>query len=85
MMMELDHWLRNRKWWWSIVFWAIGVILTNSYVLYTKMCDEDNVPPQDRISHYNFLRDIDSFSVKTDAVLKTYRLFMEIDTKYKIV
>jgi hypothetical protein len=30
--------------------------------------------------HYNFLRDIDSFSVKTDAVLKTYRLFMEIDT-----
>ena len=55
---RLDHWLRNRKWWWSIVFWAIGVILTNSYVLYTKMCDEDNIPPQDRISHYNFLREI---------------------------
>ena len=32
------------------------------------------------IKDRDFLRDIDSFSVKTDAVLKTYRLFMEIDT-----
>ena len=40
------------------MFWAIGVILTNSYVLYTKMCDEDNIPPQNRYSHYDFLKEI---------------------------
>ena len=55
---RLDHWLRNRKWWWSVLFWAIGVILTNSYVLYTKMCDEDGVPTQNRYSHSNFLKEI---------------------------
>ena len=34
---HMDHWLRNRKWWWAIFFWALDVILTNSLVLYTKI------------------------------------------------
>ena len=25
-----DHWLKKRKWWWSIMFWAIAVILVNA-------------------------------------------------------
>ena len=29
-----DHWLRKRKWWWYIMFWAIGVILINTYIVY---------------------------------------------------
>ena len=24
----------NRKWWWSILFWSIGVMITNAYVIY---------------------------------------------------
>ena len=24
-----DHWLRQRKWRWSILFWEIGVMLVN--------------------------------------------------------
>ena len=28
---RFDHWLRKRKWWWSIMFWDIGVILVNAY------------------------------------------------------
>ena len=31
---HFDHWLRKQKWWWSILFWGIGVILTNAYVIY---------------------------------------------------
>jgi preprotein translocase subunit SecY len=45
---RLNHWLSNRKWWWSILFWVISVILTNFYVLYTKMCDKDKVSKQNR-------------------------------------
>ena len=26
--------VRNRKWWWSILFWSIGVMITNTYVIY---------------------------------------------------
>ena len=26
---RLDRWVRNRKWWWSMLFWSMGVLLTN--------------------------------------------------------
>ena len=29
-----DHWLRNRKWWWLLMFLSIGVIIKNVYVMY---------------------------------------------------
>ena len=31
---RLDRWVRNRKWWWSMMFCSMGVLLTNSYKLY---------------------------------------------------
>ena len=31
-----DHWSRQRKWWWSIFLWAMGVLLVNAYVLYKE-------------------------------------------------
>ena len=31
---RLDCWVRNRKWWRSILFWSMGVLLKNSYKLY---------------------------------------------------
>ena len=33
----LDKNTRNCKWWWSIMFWSIGVMLTNSYIMYMKV------------------------------------------------
>ena len=30
----IDEGVRNRKWWWSILFWSIGVMITNTYVIY---------------------------------------------------
>ena len=29
-----DHWMRKCKWWWSVFFWAIGVLLVNCYMAY---------------------------------------------------
>ena len=55
---RFDHWLRNRKWWWSILFWAIGVMLTNAYVMYVTVCDEYDIPKRDRKTHLEFRKDI---------------------------
>ena len=41
---RVDIWLHNRKWWCAILFWAFGVCITNAYILYIKVCDEECVP-----------------------------------------
>ena len=55
---RVDHWLRNRKWWWSLVFWILGVFLTNAYVLYIKICDEYGIPKERRHTHLEFRKEI---------------------------
>ena len=48
---RFDHWMRKRKWWWSMFFWNFQVLLTNAYILYKKYhCIHDLKP----ISHYEF-------------------------------
>ena len=27
------HWLKNRKWWWGLLFWTLVVMLQNAYVV----------------------------------------------------
>ena len=34
---RIDYWMRKRKWWWSLFFWAIQVLLTNAWVLKWSM------------------------------------------------
>ena len=36
---RLDRFVRNKKWWWSILFWYLGVLLTNAYKLYLSVCE----------------------------------------------
>ena len=43
------------------LFWAFGVILTNSYVIYTTFCDEEGVKPKHRLSHYEFLEEVGTY------------------------
>lgn len=52
---KFNSWLRNYKWWWSIMQWGIGVLLVNTYVVYKKVCEEDGVRP---MSHCDFRKEI---------------------------
>ena len=49
-----DIWLRNRKWWWSIMFWSIGVMLTNAYIVYVKVNEEHGVKKSKLLSQHDF-------------------------------
>ncbi len=36
-----DRWIRQRKWWWSIFIWAIGVASVNAYHIYEVLWKEE--------------------------------------------
>ena len=40
---RIDKGVRNRKWWWSILFWSVGVMITNAYVIYLHVNLENRV------------------------------------------
>ena len=42
---RIDRFVRNRKWWFSLLFWGIGVLLTNAYKLYISVCMDEGVVP----------------------------------------
>ena len=52
---RFDHWMRKRKWWWSMFFWCFQMLMTNAYVTYKKyLLIHDRKP----ISHYEFRKAI---------------------------
>ena len=52
---RFDHWMRKRKWWWSIFFWSYQVLLTNAYVLYCKYHSLHKSSP---MTHYEFQKQV---------------------------
>ena len=40
---RLDTWVRNRKWWWSMLFWYIGVLSTNAYKVYLRVNEDEGI------------------------------------------
>ena len=53
-----DHWLRKSKWWWYIMFRAIGVILVNAYIVYRRVDLEAGVSKSDLLSQHNFRKQV---------------------------
>ena len=39
----IDKGVWNRKWWWSILFLSIGVMITNAYVIYLHVNLENGI------------------------------------------
>jgi hypothetical protein len=56
---RIDIYARNQKWWWAIMFWAFGTLLTNAYVVYIKVnIAEEGVDRKQLLSHYEFRKQI---------------------------
>ena len=50
---RFDDWLRKRKWWWSIMFWSIGIILVNAYIVYRRENLKAGVSKSDLLLQHN--------------------------------
>ena len=53
-----DIGVRNRQQWWSLWSWALGLMLVNSYIMYTKLHLSHGQQKKDLLSHYDFRRAI---------------------------
>ena len=51
---RFDHWLRKRKWWWSIMMWALGVMLVNAYIVYMKVNLAEGKNKSELLSQHDF-------------------------------
>lgn len=63
---RFNHWTRNRKWWWSIMFWALGTMLVNSYILYVQYNLMKGRKKRDLLSHHDFRREIAMFWINPE-------------------
>ena len=48
---RFDHWLRNYKWWHSILWWIFQVLMVNAYRCYCRYLVDIN---EGHMSHYMF-------------------------------
>eukprot|EP00957_Ditylum_brightwellii_P118077 9005108-Ditylum_brightwellii.AAC.1 len=51
---HIDNGVKNRTWWWSVMFWSIGVMLTNAYTMYVKVREANGLEKKDVLSHHDF-------------------------------
>ena len=72
---RLDRWLRNCKWWWSMLLFYTGVLLTNAYRVYLRVNEDDGVTTKAKglLSHYEFRKTIALYWINDNEALKIYK------------
>jgi hypothetical protein len=50
-----DVFMRKQKWWWAILFWALGVAETNAWKLYDSVHCSARTPGAQRLNHFQFI------------------------------
>ena len=63
-----DHWFCNRKWWWSIWNWSLGVHLVNAYIVYVNLNVQEGKRKEDILSHHDFCKSIALSWIYPEAV-----------------
>ena len=54
----LLNWLQNCKWWCSLLFWELGIMVFNAYVIYMIVNISEGIPRKDLLSHHNIRKAI---------------------------
>ena len=90
---RFDHWMRKRKWWWSIWVWCAGMLLTNAYIIYSKYCKVHKI--KQKYNHYEFIckvaeawlhpdpffaKDINSYSVGSSVTTSIFPSDFTLDS-----
>ena len=55
---RFNNWLQNCKWWWSLLFWALGIMLVNACAIYMICNISEGISKKDLLSHHNFRKAI---------------------------
>ena len=64
---RLDQWIRNKKWWWSNMFWSFGVCLL-IHILSTLLCVTRMVSwIKNRYTHYEFLEEVSTYWMNSEV------------------
>ena len=50
-------WMRNRKWWWSLFLYGLGVAATDAFLCYKEVCLAEGIKER-RISHRAFMEEL---------------------------
>ena len=77
---RFDRWLRNRKWWWSLLFWILGFMLVDAYVIYIIVNITEGIPKKGLLSHHNFRK---SIAIKCKNPDRDYRQDQDSTTSSK--
>jgi hypothetical protein len=78
---RFDHYMRKRKWWWSLAFWGIGVQFVNAYVVYCKVIEASGTSKRDWLSHYGFGKAValEWIKDKADNMVARKRTFLTME------
>jgi hypothetical protein len=78
-----DHWMQNRKWWWAIWIWGIGVAGTNAYKLYEVMYEEEMKKQEPKVPswwmHACFLEELVSNLMFSEETAKHLAMLKDMD------
>ena len=66
---RMDRWVCNREWWWSMLFWSVGVLLTNAYKLYLRVCEDEGVIPRYK-EQFEFRKAIAEYWINPELIEK---------------
>ena len=53
---HFDHFMWKGKWWLSFRMWGVGILLTNTYILYKQIHELHNI--KGPMNHYGFVAEV---------------------------
>ena len=77
---RFDHWLRNFKWWHSIFWWGVQVLMVNSYKCY---CDNHKGIQETPMNHYEYQKMIALFWLDKNILTKNHQDHLKTTEAYE--